>query len=48
MTKDDGDRSPDVIASEELLAGRKAIAIRHGDETYILRLTKLGKLILTK
>ena len=34
--------------SDQLLAGRSEISITHGDSTYRLRLTSLGKLILTK
>ncbi|MCF6337989.1 MAG: hemin uptake protein HemP [Gammaproteobacteria bacterium] len=34
--------------SNELLAGRKELAIEHGNEEYRLRLTSKGKLILTK
>lgn len=46
--KNGREKGPDVIGSEDILAGRRAVTIRHGDETYVLRLTKLGKLILTK
>lgn len=35
-------------SSDQLLAGRNEIEITHGDCTYRLRLTSLGKLILTK
>ena len=35
-------------SSDQLLAGRNEISITHGDSTYRLRLTSLGKLILTK
>ena len=35
-------------SSDQLLAGRNEISITHGDSTYRLRLTALGKLILTK
>ena len=31
-----------------LMAGRRELLIRHGDDTYRLRLTTTGKLILTK
>jgi hemin uptake protein HemP len=34
--------------SEALLHGQREVLIRHGDETYRLRLTKQGKLILYK
>ena len=36
------------IASTELLQGAKELIILHGEEEYRLRLTKNGKLILTK
>jgi len=36
------------ITSEELLLGGREIQIRHGEEVYVLRLTRNGKLILTK
>ena len=35
-------------SSDQLLAGRNEISITHGESTYRLRLTSLGKLILTK
>jgi hemin uptake protein HemP len=40
---------PDVpiCQSQDLLRGDRLL-IRHGEETYILRLTKSGKLLLTK
>ena len=34
--------------SEELLHGQKEVLIHHGEETYRLRLTRAGKLILYK
>lgn len=37
-----------AIDSTQLLAGRKQVAISHGGELYSLRLTRNGKLILTK
>lgn len=37
-----------VLDSSALLSGRDRVAIRHGAETYQLRLTRQGKLILTK
>ncbi len=40
--------SPAQWSSDELLAGRAEISILHGDSVYRLRLTALGKLILTK
>jgi len=36
------------LKSEVLLAGEKELLIDHGSEIYKLRLTNLGKLILTK
>jgi len=36
------------ITSNELLAGRKELAIEHSGEEYRLRITSKGKLILTK
>jgi len=41
-------RSPLVIDSAYLLAGRKEVYIRHAREMYRLRVTKNGKLILNK
>ncbi|MFD2261559.1 hemin uptake protein HemP [Lacibacterium aquatile] len=37
-----------VWRSKELLKGSREILISHDDETYRLRLTRNGKLILTK
>jgi hemin uptake protein HemP len=37
-----------VLDSVDLLQGRTEILIRHGDETYRLRQTRNGKLILQK
>jgi hemin uptake protein HemP len=37
-----------VIDSFVLLAGRKEVQIRHGQEVYRLRVTRNGKLILNK
>jgi hemin uptake protein HemP len=39
---------PPALDSVQLLGGRKQIAILHDGETYSLRLTRNGKLILTK
>lgn len=39
---------PRKIQSEELLQGRVELLIAHGEETYRLRLTRNGKLILQK
>lgn len=43
--------SPDrplIVQSSELLQGRRELWIEHGDEMYRLRLTRSGKLYLTK
>ncbi|KVP34700.1 hemin uptake protein HemP [Burkholderia ubonensis] len=37
-----------VVSSDALLQGRSHISIAHNGETYQLRATRLGKLILTK
>lgn len=37
-----------VVRSEDLLQGQREVAIQHGEETYRLRVTKTGKLILNK
>jgi hemin uptake protein HemP len=37
-----------VVPSDSLLQGRSHISITHNGETYQLRATRLGKLILTK
>ncbi|WP_162784990.1 hemin uptake protein HemP [Polynucleobacter necessarius] len=39
---------PQLIASEALLGCMKQVLILHEGHTYQLRMTKLGKLILTK
>lgn len=36
------------IDSETLLGGEKTLVIQHQGEEYTLRLTRLGKLLLTK
>lgn len=36
------------IASDQLFGGGAVIQIQHGDAIYTLRITRLGKLILTK
>lgn len=40
--------TPEVVSAVELLRGRPVLHIEHGGERYQLRLTKNGKLILTK
>ncbi len=37
-----------VVRSDSLLQGRNHVSITHNGETYQLRATRLGKLILTK
>jgi hemin uptake protein HemP len=37
-----------VLASTDLLRGRKTVEISHNGNTYRLQATRLGKLILTK
>lgn len=37
-----------VISSAQLLQGRKTVQIEHNGALYLLRTTRLGKLILTK
>ncbi len=39
---------PLTITSEALFAGTRQLLIKHGSETYTLRITSRGKLILTK
>ena len=41
-------RLPHPIPADRLFEGRQEIQTAHGDETYRLRITKNGKLILTK
>jgi len=41
-------RVPRHITSAELFAGSRELYIRHAGETYTLRQTSKGKLILTK
>jgi hemin uptake protein HemP len=36
------------IDTRELMAGERAIVIRHGNEEYRLQITSAGKLLLTK
>lgn len=37
-----------AVRSEDILQGAREVLIQHGAETYRLRLTKAGKLILNK
>jgi hemin uptake protein HemP len=41
-------QQPKRWSSRDLLAGRHEVEIEHNDSIYRLRLTSLGKLILTK
>jgi hemin uptake protein HemP len=43
-----GDTSDRVVRSDSLLQGHSHVSIVHNGETYQLRATRLGKLILTK
>jgi len=43
-----GGNSPLVIDSVALMGGRRELVIRHGEDTYRLRITASNKLILTK
>lgn len=38
----------DVVNSHDVLRGRQELRINHGDAIYTLRVTRQGKLILTK
>lgn len=42
------DARPALLASEDLLRGRRLVEILHNGEVYRLQATRLGKLILTK
>ena len=42
------DGKPAVLDSSAVLGEAREVAIRHGAETYRLKLTRHGKLILTK
>lgn len=47
----DADRkiaAPRTVRLEELLHGDRELLIRHGEEVYHLRVTKNGRLLLTK
>ncbi|GAB2458860.1 hypothetical protein GCM10027082_06910 [Comamonas humi] len=41
-------QAPQLLDSQELLRGNKAVTIQHNGSIYRLQATKLGKLILTK
>ena len=40
--------SAPVVSSAEVLRGGRVVLIRHGAEIYTLRVTRQGKLLLTK
>jgi hemin uptake protein HemP len=46
--KGSGESSDRVVRSDTLLQGHSHVSIVHNGETYQLRATRLGKLILTK
>lgn len=48
LTSPTNGRACRTIPSAELLQGRVEVCIAHGAETYRLRLTRSGKLILQK
>jgi hemin uptake protein HemP len=41
-------RTDGTFSTDQLFGGRDEILIRHGDDTYRLRITRTGKLILHK
>jgi hemin uptake protein HemP len=43
-----GGGTPQTLESRQLLGNAREVLIRHGAETYRLRQTQAGKLILTK
>jgi hemin uptake protein HemP len=47
---DEGKKSTPTkkLSSRELFASKKEVVIEHKNETYVLRITKQNKLILTK
>ncbi|AYQ89096.1 MULTISPECIES: hemin uptake protein HemP [Burkholderia] len=47
-TANSADSNQRVVFSDTLLQGRTHVSIMHNGETYQLRATRLGKLILTK
>jgi hemin uptake protein HemP len=46
--KNQSRHSPAVLQSSSLFQGANEVLIQHGNETYRLRVTKAGKLILQK
>ena len=47
-TPETSEEEPRVIDSRDILGDQVEIMIRHGEETYRLRVTRNGKLILFK
>ena len=47
-SRDTDANRPRIVRSEELLQGQRELWIEHGEEMYRLRLTRSGKLYLTK
>ncbi|NQV27261.1 MAG: hemin uptake protein HemP [Rhodopirellula sp.] len=45
---DDTGGTDGTISTDRLFGGRDEILIRHGNDTYRLRITRAGKLILNK
>jgi hemin uptake protein HemP len=43
-----GANSPRIVSTRDLMGDDKVVIIRHGQEDYRLRITAMGKLILTK
>jgi len=39
---------PQNVTTHELMQGKKELVITHNDQRYMLRITRNGKLILTK
>ena len=45
---DQNSATPESVQSSQIFRGAQEIRILHGDDTYRLRITRNGKLILTK
>ena len=45
---DPSTRRPRIVDSDLIFAGHREVWIRHGDDMYRLRMTRLGKLYLSK
>ena len=41
-------QQPRVLKSEDIFQGQKEVRVLHNSEVYLLRITKLNKLILNK